>query len=317
MTLQHGRVEVQPTPLGGPWKRGEEFGRLCFEIVEDGSERRLDEQRPSFGLGGTRGVSMKPLRARPGHLNTKEERGGVFDLMCLIKDDGLVVRNDAGAGPPESHREIREEEMMVDDDELAFFRAPPHPGDITIFVKRAARSDPRLGAARDVSPDGIVFGKLAKLGAVTRLRLTHEALDERELFFDGRLFRARALEKLIGSAQAEIVGQPLHHGGADGSAERTFEQRKIFFEDLILKVPCACRDDDAIARKERGKEVGHRLARSRPRLDDEFSAANEHIMYRFGHRDLALAMLVSLEQLGKAPVGSEKIFDDRAQGKRG
>src|SRR6202034_1843060 len=52
----------------------------------------------------------------------------VFNLMCFVKDDGVVIRQNARVRIV-PHRQVSEEQMMIHDDNIASARAAMHLGD--------------------------------------------------------------------------------------------------------------------------------------------------------------------------------------------
>src|SRR5690554_1109575 len=154
-------IKIDAPAFGRPRERGKEALRLRLEIIEDGANARFDEELAASRLSGASSVPMEAIGPRAADLHTEKERRDIFDLMRLIKDHGVMIGDDTCARAPEPHREVGEEEVVVDDDELALLSLPPHTRDITIFIIRAARADARLGATDEMRPERIVLGKVA------------------------------------------------------------------------------------------------------------------------------------------------------------
>ena len=83
--------------------------------------------------------------------NTEVLPGDFFNLVCFVEDDGAVFGNDARVlFVP--HREIGEEEVMVDDDDVALMRLAMHLGDEATLELLALLAGAGLAAGVDFGP---------------------------------------------------------------------------------------------------------------------------------------------------------------------
>ena len=64
------------------------------------------------------------------------------------------------------------------------------------------------------------------------------------------------------------------------------EERNVLEEELFLEILGAGGDDHALAREDRGNQVGERLAGAGARLDDQVAAFGERRLDGLGHLEL-------------------------------
>ena len=78
-----------------------------------------------------------------------------------------------------------------------------------------------------------------------------------------------------------------------------FEERNIFEEKLLLQVFRAGGNDHALARKDRGNQIGQRFAGSGSRFDNQMLFIGERGFDGLRHFELAVAIFVIRVPLGK------------------
>jgi hypothetical protein len=89
----------------------------------------------------------------------------IFDLVRFIEDHRIVFGQN-GAEFFVLQREVGEEEMVIDDDDVAFRSAAVHAGEEAVFEEAAFAAGAEIAACIDLGPGRAVFGELADLGAV-------------------------------------------------------------------------------------------------------------------------------------------------------
>ena len=139
------------------------------------------EERAAFGKRRERALQLAEETRHARFRDAHTEEGGcdVLELMGFVEDDGVVVGDDA-AGVRASEREIREEQVMVHDDQLRRVRLTLHPRDEAFGVVLARCADSRFARRRDGREDRVVLAERGEFGDVPRLRLLHPALDQGE-----------------------------------------------------------------------------------------------------------------------------------------
>src|SRR5581483_10404715 len=97
----------------------------------------------------------------------------VFQLVGLVKDDRAELGQDAGVRRALGllpDREVGEEQMMIDDDDVALGRAAMHLGDEAAVELLALLADAGVGARVEFGPELIVFRQQRELGPVAGFR---------------------------------------------------------------------------------------------------------------------------------------------------
>ena len=111
------------------------------------------------------GVTHEAFEHGRGETRAEEERRGVFDLVRLVEDDGVVVRQHRGeAGVAE--REVGKEQVVVDDHQLGALCPPAHAGREAVVVVLASGADSRVRTAHHARPDRVFLGDRCERGAV-------------------------------------------------------------------------------------------------------------------------------------------------------
>jgi len=210
----------------------------------------------------------------------------VLELVRLVEDHGVVIGQDLRARMVRAQREIREVQVMVDEDQIRLGGRAARAGDEAPLEVRTARADARVGRRRDLGPHRIVLGEPVDLGAISRRRFVgpeREALD--------RLRRLAAL-RLVEPAATRVVRDALQDHRAERTSDQRAQEREVVARDLILQRARAGRDDHALAARERGHEVRERLAGAGAGLDEQRPIVGERARDRRGHHALLGAILV-------------------------
>ena len=97
----------------------------------------------------------------------------VFQFVGFVEDHGAASGQDAGIGRISACcliAEVGEEQVMVDDDDVALHRPAVHLGDEAAVEGAAFLSEAGVGARIELVPERAGLGQLAKFGAVAGLR---------------------------------------------------------------------------------------------------------------------------------------------------
>ncbi len=150
--------------------------------------------------------------------------GYVFDVVGFVEDHGAVVGDDAASFAPLGsthgsalHGEIGEEQVVVDDDDVARLRALVHGGDEAALELRTLLSGAQLAARVDLGPGGAGFGQrldfaaVAGFGGLLPFANDAEVGDFFQAVEDGLLFG------VVNFLAAGVVAAALHVTGAQRS----------------------------------------------------------------------------------------------------
>ncbi len=107
---------------------------------------------------------------------------------------------------------------------------------------------------------------------------------------------------------AGVIGAALHVTSAQ-RAEVLFKEGNVLEEELLLKILGAGGDDHALAGKNRGDQIGQRLAGAGASLDDQVLFIGERGLDGFGHFELAVAIFVVGMPFGQQSPLAEELTD--------
>src|SRR5258708_5234479 len=128
--------------------------------------------------------------------------------MCLVEDDGVIVRQYA-PGVWAAQREICEEQVMVNDDDARSLCFAAHAG-YEAFVEILTRcAEARLARRGDFGAHGVVLGHASKLREVAGFRVFEEAIQRVEAARIRRALTFGTSAKLGQSPSTYVVGEPF------------------------------------------------------------------------------------------------------------
>ena len=131
------------------------------------------------------------------------------------------------------------------------------------------------------------FGQRLDFGAVADLGGLLPLADDLEI---GDFFQAGEHGLLFGVVDllpAGVVVAALHVADLERPRKMLLEEGNVLEEELLLQVLGAGGDHDALAGKQRGHQVGERLAGARAGLDDQVALIGERRFHGLGHLHLA------------------------------
>ena len=256
----------------------------------------------------TERVADQLLHAEAGYLKPEVVGGHVLQRVGLVEDDRVVVGQDLDPGARGPHREVGEEEVVVDEEQLGRRRAGAGAGDEALVPELALATKARVAGGGEIAPGGELVGQV-DLAPVAGLGRTQPALDARP---EGRLVadrKGRGACEGLAPLQAVVVGAPLEVGGVDLEPGLLSQDRQVLPPDLLLEVLGRGRDDDPPAGEDRGHQVGERLPGAGPGLGDEVAVPLECPLHRAGHRQLVLTVLVAGERARQPSASPQDLLD--------
>ena len=112
--------------------------------------------------------------------------------------------------------------------------------------------------------------------------------------------------RIVDLLPARVVAAALHVADLQRLVEMLLQEWNVFVEELFLQVLRAGGDHHALARKNRGNQIGQRLARACSGIDNEMFLG-ERGFDSFSHLELTGPILVMWMPLGKRPVPAEEL----------
>ena len=259
------RVRGQPV---GPRRSAQDL-RERRQGFLDGAELDRDSARG-------RRARLHELLARIAHqqldlpaaeARAEELRGEIGDLVRLVEDHRVRGAQQI-AETVFLEREIREQQMVIDDDDVGFdgLAARVDHVALPISAQRAPRQLSRVevtcGHSGCASPRSGTSAR-SPVFVMPAQRSTRASVRSR---VPARLFCAAELLQAVG---AQIVRAALEQRDARRHADGAGDQRQVFVEELVLQRARAGGDEHPFARQQRRHEVGEGLAGARARLDHE------------------------------------------------
>ena len=166
-----------------------------------------------FFADGDFEIAEKIVYLEVGNADAEVAGGNILEFVSFVEDDAGSDGQDTGVGSflgRELDREIGEEEMVVDDDDVALGSFAAHGGDEAALELRTFAADAVLGAGVELGPERTGFGKGGEFGAVAGggllvpIEQGAEFLDLIEAAEDG------LAGEIVELFAAEIVATALH-----------------------------------------------------------------------------------------------------------
>ena len=161
-------------------------------------------------------------------------------MVRLVDDKRLDVRQDFRESLA-FQREIGEQQVVVDDGDVRFFRFLPRFLHKAFFKEGAVAAEAVFGGGGDARQYWRVFRDFAQGDQIAVGGFVEEALYCAPpcFFFSGVRF---AVEVLVVVVVAEVVAPSFEQGDARGGAQHFAYQRQVFGKNLLLQVARRGRD---------------------------------------------------------------------------
>jgi hypothetical protein len=163
----------------------------------------------------------------------EELRGEIRNLVGLIEDHG-VRRAEQVTETVFLEREVGQQQVMVDDDDVGLDRLAARLEHVTAADVRAAAPQAVVPRRRDLGAERMCIAEIRQLGEIAGSRGARPALDPHQ----GAIARAREAAlpgELLQPIGAQIVRPPLEQRDPRRHADGARDQRQILVEQLILQ----------------------------------------------------------------------------------
>ena len=231
--------------------------------------------------------------------NAEIAAGNVFQFVAFVEDHRADLGQNAGIGRVLGlllDGEIGEEQMMIDDDDVALHRLAPHFGDEAFVPGAAFLAEAGVGARVELVPERAGFGQRREFGTVAGLRHLLPGGDGAVVLDLLQSAEHRLVGEVVELLAAQIVVAPLHVADVQLAfavgKKRLFEKRDILVEELFLQILGAGGNDDALAGANDGHQVGQGLARSGAGFDDQMTLFFQRLLDGLRHLQLSAAKFV-------------------------
>src|ERR1043166_325596 len=124
--------------------------------------------------------------------------------MCLVKNDGCVIRNHLTKLRP-SHRGIGKEKMMVDDHDVRVLGASTHLCDKARLVVGTFLANTYIAAGVDTAPEAQILRQKRKLGTVADLCVADPVDDRAKVVDVVHSVEDRLVAGLVNAVETGVV----------------------------------------------------------------------------------------------------------------
>ncbi len=246
-------------------------------------------------------------------------------MMSLVDDEPLVRGKHRRIRPVllrAPHREIAEQQVMVDDDHIRLRGDAASGEEKALVEERALETQTQIGLRRDLVPQ-LRLRRRRKI----RERAVLRALGPRANLLQSvrrtvRKESGRRAGCLLESIEAEIIAPTLQQGKTHRLVrERVTEKGEILADELLLQIDRVRRHDRALSVRgsppQRGQEVAERLSYTGAGLEQRDTAFVVQRRDRARHLPLRGTILVAREPRGDGPAGPERIGDGARDDRHG
>jgi hypothetical protein len=206
----------------------------------------------------------------------------------FVEDHRVARRQQLGQALV-AQRDVGEEQMVVDDDDVGIERFLARLHHEALAVEGAVAAEAVVARRRDERPDRRVLRDVGELGAVTALRCAREGDDLRQVACIGPRRQPPFARCALQMVMAHVVRATLEQRDGDRRRERVADHRQVAFEQLILQRLRARRHDDLAPVEQRRHEVRERLARAGAGLGDQRLPQRDRACDRLRHLELLRA----------------------------
>ncbi|MDR8855949.1 hypothetical protein FEP87_02222 [Burkholderia multivorans] len=198
----------------------------------------------------------------------EKQRRRLRQLMRFVEDHRVRIRQQLGHAGVAQH-DVREEQMMVDDDDVGLLRFAPRLHHEAFLVVRTLLAEAVVARRRDHRPYGRRLRHARELGLVAAFRDLRETDDLLQI--RGVLPRRQAavVRGALQIVVAQIVRAALQHRDRHRHRERVAHGRNVAQEQLVLQMLRASRHDHLAAPQHCRHEIRIGLAGAGAGLDDQ------------------------------------------------
>ena len=219
-------------------------------------------------------ILQQQLHLPASEARTEELCGKVGYLVRLIEDHRIGTRQQVAVALL-LEREIREQQMVIDDNQVRLARGASRGEHMAPGELGAARPLAAVARRGDARPQRMAVGEFGHLCQVAAARCVGPFANPRE-----QAARRGPVEREFGlgaqqTLSTQVVVATLQQRDARDASQHAREQRHIAREQLVLQRARARGNDHLAAGEQRGNQVGERLARTRAGFHEQTSAALE------------------------------------------
>ena len=308
--FQERFVRAKP---GSPFIGHEQIEKVLGAVAQNHENVVQLDGAKFLSTGDIRHVARQFFELVAGNRHAEILPGDVLHIVRFIEDHGVIFGNNAGQILA-LHRQIGEQQVVIDDDDVGFLRLLVHLGDEAALELLAFLAGAEVAPRVDFGPGGAGFWKGLDFGAIAGFGGLLPIADDLKIgdFFEAGQHRLRL--GVVNLLPAGVVGAPFHVADAEGSLEMLREKGDVLVEELLLQILRAGGDDDSPAGKNRRHQICERLAGTRPGLDNQMLLVSERRGDGLGHFKLPGAEFVVRMPFRQQPFAAEELANGHGFG---
>ena len=271
------------------------------------AQRRIDPRQCAGRARACERIARQRLELARADRPAEELLRDIGQLVSFVDDHGVRSRQQL-AEPQVFQREIREQQVMIDDHDLCGLRAAPRLGDETALDELALPAEAVVDGRCHLGAQRMILGEILELrevAGIARLPPRVERLERRDRRRIARTVAPRRVEPV----PAQVIAAAFEHGDPHRPADDGAEQRQVATEQLVLQRVRAGRDDRAPFEQQQGQQIGEGLADTGARLDDRMPARLERSDDELRHLLLCGPIGETRQALGERAVGAEHVVE--------
>ena len=277
--LKECRVTFESSAALGLAEEREKLGGTIVQRVQSTVQFARSEL---LGARDLRDIPRQLLELIIADADAEVPSGDILYFVRFIEDHGRVLWDDASELLV-LHRQVGEEQMVVDDDDVALVRPLVHLRNEAAFELLALLAGAELASGIHFVPSRAVFGQSLDLGAVAGGGGLFPFANDLKV---GDLFQARENRLAFGVVNllpAREVVAALHVANLQRPVEMFLQERNVFVEKLLLQVLGSGGNNHALSRKDSGDQIGQGLAGTGSRVHQQMFLFGQRRFHRFGH----------------------------------
>ena len=202
---------------------------------------------------------------------SEEHRCGLRHLMRFIEDDG-VARGQELAHPFIAQHHVREEQMVVHDDDVGVQRLLARVHDEAAVEVTAVRAEAVLASRSNLRPYRRRLRHAATIRAIAGQARARETFDRVQVANVFAIQKAAIGDRSLQMMMTHVIGPALEQSHGYRQLQCVSHLRNVAVEELVLERLGARGDDHLSAGSQRGHQIGEGLSRAGACFRDEHRA---------------------------------------------
>ena len=237
--------------------------------------------------------------------------------MRLVEDHGVIFGQNSSELVPLFDGQISEEQMVVDDNDVALERALVHQRDKAAVELRALLAGAEVAAGIQLVPGGARLRQLFDFGAIAELGGLLPFTDDLKVGYFLESRKDGFVISIVDLLPAGVIAAAFHVADLQWPWEMFLEKWNVLEEKLLLQVLGARGHDNSFTGIEGRHQIRQSFSGPRAGFDDEVLTVGNRGFDSLGHLRLPGTVLVIRMPLGKRAMPREELAGARNFGGSG